>query len=111
MSKPFGALSPVPTAVPPSASSVEGLNGQQQQLRVALKARSPAGDLLRERDGRCVLQVGAPGLRRRLSFSASRRWNVAISVSIAGMSLSSIATDGRDVHSRREGVVGRLATC
>ena len=86
---------------------LEGLYGQQQHLAVALQARSPAGDLLREGDGRRVLQMGAAGLYHalvlRLQPAERRRQRVD-----GGDDLILDRTDGRDVHRGREGVVGRL---
>jgi len=41
---------------------------QPDQLRIALEAAAPAGDLLRERNGRGILQMGAPGLDDALIF-------------------------------------------
>ena len=56
------ALSPVPTAVPPSASSRRCGSAARSCAIAVIELRDPAGDLLAERQRRRVLQVRAADL-------------------------------------------------
>ena len=103
------ALSPVPTAVPPSASS---WSARRARARIAAHAvielRDPAADLLAERQRRRVLQVRAADLddvRERLRLAVER---ARAARATAGSRCSSTLLDGRDVHRGRERVVRRL---
>ena len=106
----FGALRPVPTAVPPSGSSPT--RGQ----RVARAARSPsldlrgvAAELLAERDRRGVHQVGAARPSRPSANSRCLAPQRAGAGARAPGSRSSTIAIGRgEVDGRREHVVGRL---
>ena len=108
--KVFGALMPVPTAVPPSGSSPDA------RQRVARCARSPsldlrgvAAELLAEGHRRGVHEVGAARLHDRSeplrAPAAQRRARGARARGAAARSID--AHDG-EVDGRREHVVGRL---
>ena len=90
VSKPFGVLRPVPTAVPPSASSFRGFTARSSsslsRSRLDLQPEISCGKEMGVASCRCV----RPDLTMP-AFSSSRRQNVAVSVSMAGMTLSSIA--------------------
>ena len=90
-SKPLGAFRPVPTAVPPSASSFSsGRASSSIFLSFSSEARQPLiswENLI----GRSVLQVGAAGLDDALVFLLQALEGGSISWSIAGKSLSSMA--------------------
>ena len=89
-SKPFGAFSPVPTAVPPRASS----RSSGRAISIIFLSFSR---LVRQPEISCENLIGVASCRwvrpdlTMPSFSSSRRRNVAASLSIAGRTLSSSA--------------------
>ena len=101
-------LSPVPTAVPPIASSYSAGSAALQRRQRMLELRHVAGELLAERERRRVLQVRAPDLDdavERVAFASS----VVAQRSSAGSTSSSQRARRGDVHRGREHVVRRLA--
>ena len=80
---------------------------QPDQLRIALEAAAPAGDLLRERNGRGVLQVGAPGLDDALIFGLEALERVD-QLRQRGQNTVLERADGRDMQGCGERVVRGL---
>ena len=75
-----------------------------KQLPVALKRGAPARDLLREGDGRCILQVGSAALHDPLVFLFKTLEGVNQKVD-RGEKLILDRLNSRDVHRRRECVI------
>ncbi len=100
-------LRPVPTAVPPSASSYTDGQRVLHRTHGQVELRDPAGDFLAQRQGRRVLQMRAADfhdVRERLRFGVERRAE-------RGHARPQVMHDlfgGGDVHRRRERVVRRL---
>ncbi len=61
VSNPGGALSPVPTAVPPQGQLIEPVQGGSDHVPAVLQHGAPAADLLAEGDGHRILEMGAAG--------------------------------------------------
>ena len=106
--KPTGALRPVPTAVPPWASSISRGMRLLDTLDAVLDLLGVAGKLLAEGEGRGVLGVGAADLDdlgERLRLVVER-----VPELLQGRDQAVVDfLGGGDVHGRRERVVRRLA--
>ena len=105
-----GAFSPVPTAVPPSASSPRCGSALAHVRQAVIELRDPARDLLAERERRRVLQVRAADLDDRPRTRRPCRASVVAQARRrAGSSRADERLDRGDAHRRREDVVRRLA--
>ena len=105
---PGGAFSPVPTAVPPAASSYRSAQARSRPASAWVELPGVAGPLLPDGERHRVLQVGpadlhdVPPLRRPSSSMASR------SAATRGHHRFRDRPHGGDVHGGRERVVGGL---
>ena len=86
---------------------LQGLHGQKQQFLIPFQTRSPAGNFLREGDGRGVLQMRPAGLDNACIFFLQTAECCCQRVD-GRDDLVLNRTDRRDVHRGRECVVGRL---
>ena len=86
---------------------LQGLHGQKQQFLIPFQTRSPAGNFLREGDGGGVLQMRPAGLDNACIFFLQTAECCCQRVD-GGDDLVLKRADRRDVHGRRERVVGRL---
>ena len=105
-----GALRPVPTAVPPMASSCSGGSAARDApCAAASSCATQPGDLLAQRQRRRVLQVGAADLDD--VGEGRRTWPRACDAARAAPAAGrrDDTQCGRHVHRGREDVVGRLA--
>ena len=89
--KPFGALMPVPTAVPPSGSTHKPRQRVAQARDAVVDLRRVAAELLAQRDRRRVHQVRAARPSRRARTRAASCASAFTSFSAAGTSSSTIA--------------------
>ena len=107
--KVFGALMPVPTAVPPRGSSPS--RGQARVRRRSMPCSIGGGvaaELLSQGDRRGVHEVGATGLHHRLELALLLAQSACASSSSAGTRSTTIALRRGQVDGRREHVVRRL---
>ena len=102
-----GQLMPVPTAVPPSGSSPTRGKRGLDALDAVLDRLRVAAELLAERDGRGVHEVGAPGLHDRRNRRCFRRSSFAEVLERGDQILRQLPRR-REVDRRREHVVRRL---
>ena len=89
--KPFGALSPVPTAVPPTARSKQALARVLDIGQTRLELGGVARPLLADRQRHRVLEVGAADLDDRSSIRRTSPRSRRAARSRCGISASSIA--------------------
>ena len=100
-------LSPVPTAVPPGRQLVEAREGLLDPLEVGVELGHVAGELLAQREGDGVHQVGPADLGdpgEGLGLGGER----VAQAPHRGQQARGQLLGGGDVHGRREGVVGGL---
>ena len=105
--KPFGALMPVPTAVPPRGSSPTRGSVASSRSIAVLDLRGVPAELLAERHGRGVHEVRAAGLHDALepALLAAERLGQVLE---GRHQLDRDAPGGGEVDGRREHVVRRL---
>ena len=106
---PGGALSPVPTAVPPRASSASrGFDGRAGARRALLDLLRVARELLPEPDRHRVLQVGAADLDDVVELARLARRAPRPAARAPARAPRAIATIRRDVDRGRDHVVRGL---
>ena len=87
--------------------SLEGFDGELQELDVLLQGGAPAGDLLGEADRDSVLKMGTAGLDDALVLFLEA-FELGDEVFRGGNEFVFDSQDSGDVHRGREGVVGGL---